>query len=115
MSKSQRTKGAAGEREWCEYLRAHGYAANRELSQTRDGGGDVIVPPVLYEVKRRGGGIAVRGWLEQATVAAKAAADVKYPVVACREDGNTEWMVVMRAQDFLDLLAQTRTMGWHTK
>jgi hypothetical protein len=107
MSASQRRKGAAGEREWCAELAREGITANRQLGQARDGGGDVIVERTLYEVKRRAG-IAVRKWLDQAV----AAAGVKLtPVVAMREDGRTDWMVVMRAEDYFALLRQGRPMG----
>jgi len=109
MGKMQRNKGAGGEREWCEQLKAYGLGdAKRLLGQARDGGGDVAMPPLLYEVKRRKG-IASRKWLDQAE-----AAVVSYtgrprcsvPVVAMREDGRTEWMVLMRASDFAALVKQ---------
>jgi Holliday junction resolvase len=105
MSKSQRTKGAAGEREWCEFLRKHGFKAQRLLGQARDGGGDVPCPPVLWEVKRRKG-IAVRVFLDQAvaSVASYKGDDCYLPVVAMREDGRADWMVMLRAEDFMQLI-----------
>lgn len=105
MGASQRRKGAAGEREWCDYLAAHGFpGAQRALGQARDGGGDVPLPPVLYEVKRRGGGIAVREWLDQVAQAVIQYQGCEIPAVAMREDGRKDWMVLLRAEDFLDLL-----------
>lgn len=105
MSKSQRTKGAAGEREWCEYLRSHGFEAQRLLGQARDGGGDVPCPPVLYEVKRYGH-IAVRKFLDQAieSVLHYKGGACDLPVVAMREDGRTDWMILLRADDFMRLI-----------
>lgn len=101
MGASQRRKGAAGEREWCDFMRRIGYSANRVLGQARDGGGDVVVGPCLYEVKRYHK-IAVRKWLDQA--AASAAKEQAVPVVAMREDGRTDWMVLLPAKDFFDIL-----------
>ena len=104
MSASQRTKGAAGEREWCDYLKANGYPdAKRLLGQARDGGGDVPLPPMLYEVKRRRG-IAVRQWLDQAVASVVNYKGCEVPAVAMREDGRTEWMVLLRAEDFIKML-----------
>ena len=101
---SSRNKGNAGEREFAEYLRERGWLdARRALGQARDGGGDVPVPPVLYEVKRRKG-ISVRKWLEQATAAMPQYKGCKLPVVAMREDGRKDWMVLLRADDFITML-----------
>lgn len=107
MGAMQRRKGAAGEREWVAVLRLYGYyTAGRELDQSRDGGGDVIVDDLLFEVKRYHS-IAVRKWLDQACVSA-ADRGYKMPVVAMREDGRLDWMVLLRASDFLDLVERTR-------
>jgi len=104
MGASQRTKGAAGEREWCDFLKAHGFPeAQRLLGQARDGGGDVPLPPMLYEVKRRRG-IAVRGWLDQAAQSVVNYKGCEVPAVAMREDGRKDWMVLLRAEDFVKLL-----------
>lgn len=117
MSKSQRTKGAAGEREWCKQVAQHMHiAAKRDLSQTREGGGDVPAPPFLFEVKRRKG-IAVRAFLDQAVEALASGAypACKYPAVAMREDGRTDWMVMLSADTFFRLLADGRDMAWATQ
>ena len=106
MSASQRTKGATGEREFCELLKAHGFeGAKRLLGQARDGGGDVPLPPMLYEVKRYHA-IAVRKWLDQAekSVLQYKGDGCEMPAVAMREDGRKSWMVLLRAEDFLKLL-----------
>ena len=104
MSASQRTKGAAGERAWCEFLRAHGFDdAQRVLGQARDGGGDVAIPPMLWEVKRYHA-IAVRKWLDQAEQSVLNYKGCEVPAVAMREDGRKDWMVLLRAEDFINLL-----------
>ena len=104
MSASQRNKGAAGEREWDAYLTIQGYPGEpRLLGQARDGGGDVLRPPFLYEVKRYHA-IAVRKWLDQAHASVINYKGVEIPVVAMREDGRKDWMVLLHAEDFLNLV-----------
>lgn len=103
MSKSQRTKGAAGEREFCKLLAVFGFPeAHRLLGQARDGGGDVPTPPLLWEVKRRKG-LAVHAFVEQAVAAVEDHAECDVPAVAMRAD-NKEWLVLMRAKDILPIL-----------
>lgn len=104
MGASQRRKGAGGEREWVDVLRARGYPVEgRQLGQARDGGGDVRYGGVLYEVKRYNK-IAVRKWLDQSVKSMVNYKEVEIPVVAMREDGRTEWMVLLRAEDFFKML-----------
>ena len=104
MGASQRRKGAAGEREWVDVLNDNGFPVEgRQLGQARDGGGDVLWPPFLYEVKRYNK-IAVRKWLDQAQASALQYKLVDVPVVAMREDGRTDWMVLMRAEDFFNVM-----------
>ena len=104
MGASQRRKGAAGEREWVDVLRARGYPVEgRQLGQARDGGGDVRHAGVLYEVKRYNK-IAVRKFLDQAVQSVVNYRQDEVPVVAMREDGRAEWMILMRAEDFFTWL-----------
>ena len=104
MGASQRQKGAAGEREWVGVLRARGYnVEGRQLGQARDGGGDVRYGGILYEVKRYNK-IAVRKWLDQAEASVIQYKQNEIPIVAMREDGRTEWMILMRADNFLKLV-----------
>lgn len=112
MSASQRRKGASGEREFINnVLKPAGYhAAARQLDQSRDGGGDVILDGMLFEVKRHARIAALR-FLEQAEAAARGK-DL-LPVVAMREDGGTDWVVMFRAEAFMQLLRQTRHLGHH--
>lgn len=105
MSKSQRTKGAAGEREWCKLLKYYGFPdVARLLSQARDGGGDVPAPPIMWEVKRRAR-ISVYEFIEQAVAAVfgRNPHKCRIPAVAMRAN-NEEWLVLMRADDLLPIL-----------
>lgn len=103
MSKSQRNKGAQGERDWCAMLKAVGFDAKRALGQARDGGGDVPCPPILWEVKRYAK-FAVYEHMDQAIASAPQYPGCGIPAVALRGD-EKDWLVVMRATDFLPLLA----------
>ena len=108
MSGYQRRKGAAGEREWVDVLRARGYPVEgRQLGQARDGGGDVRHGGILYEVKRYNK-IAVRKFLDQAVQSVVNYKQDETPVVAMREDGRPEWMILMRAADFLAVLERSK-------
>jgi hypothetical protein len=99
MGISQRRKGAGYEREICLILReALGVNAQRNLDQTRDGGGDIALGPYLIECKRRKR-ISFYDWLDQA----KAAANGKTPVVVARAD-ERENVIIMRLIDFLPLI-----------
>ena len=99
MSASQRRKGAAGEREWCAFLGERGITAKRDIDQSREGGGDVRVPPLLWEVKRYAR-FAVYEHMDQATESARKHGLL--PALALRGD-KREWLIVMRAEDFFDL------------
>lgn len=102
MGKSQRQKGAAGEREWTKMLSATGVPAKRALGQARDGGGDVPAAPFLWEVKRHAR-FAVYEHVDQAAAAMPQYEGCTIPAVALRGD-NREWLVVMRASDVLPIL-----------
>lgn len=108
MGKSQRVKGAAGEREWCAMLKAVGIDAKRALGQARDGGGDVPTPPYLWEVKRRAK-VSVYEHMDQVAAATPQYDGCRIPALALRAD-NREWLVVMRATDALPLLYTERTL-----
>jgi hypothetical protein len=106
--KTNRVRGATGEREWVALLKEHGFTeAARNLGQSRDGGGDVCVPPFLWEVKRRRRISAIR-FLDQVGEAVIRAyfrgEKVEYGAVAMREDGNRQWYVMLKASDFFKLL-----------
>lgn len=107
MSKSQREKGARGERQWAAMLGAAGVKAKRALGQARDGGGDVPAPPICWEVKLRKG-FAVYEHMDQAAAATPQYEGCTIPAVALRAD-NREWLVVLRATDALPLLYPNAT------
>ena len=87
MSASQRRKGAAGEREACKALADEfGIDVSRNLSQTRDGGWDISLPPFQIEVKRRKRIGNLYEWLGQAKG--------ELPTLMLRADGKG-WLVVM--------------------
>ena len=99
MGKMQRTKGMAFERDIVNWLKDHGYEAARNLTQTRDSGGDISLPRWLFECKRYAH-IAVYTWLRQAEIAAK---PEQTPVVVAKADYQ-EPIVIMRFDKFLELM-----------
>jgi hypothetical protein len=101
MSKSQRTKGAAFEREVCAlFSSALGREVKRNIAQSRDGGYDIPVGPLRVECKRRKALGTVYGWLQQAIDATEAPA---VPCVVARQDGDVVPLVILRLGDFLEL------------
>jgi len=110
MSKSQRTKGAGGEREVCAFLRdSLGIDVRRKLGQARDGGHDIDLPGFNVEVKRRKRIAGLYDWMDQCGgwIHSK-------PVVMLRADGR-EWLVVMKLPDWVELareeIAKVPRMG----
>lgn len=113
MSKSQRNKGAGGERELCGILSdALGQVVKRKLGQARDSGHDIDLPPFRIEVKRRRRIGNLYDWMRQAdggnVVEATFTTDkttIKRsfaPVVALRGD-DEDWLVVMTLDDWIKL------------
>lgn len=99
MSKSQRDKGHQFERDVVNILKMHGYEAARNLTQTRDSGGDISLPRWLFECKRYAK-IAVYTWLDQAIKSAKGK---QTPVVVAKAD-RREAIVIMRLLDFMEIM-----------
>lgn len=101
MSKSQRTKGAAGEREVCHILRDRlGVEARRNLTQTREGGTDIAVGQFRIECKRRARIGGIYDWMAQSEAACTEPSQI--PVVMARADGK-KWLVVLTIEDFCRL------------
>lgn len=101
MSKSQRVKGAAGERELAAILSdALGCIVKRTLGQARDGGADIQTGRFLWEVKRRKK-LSVYEFMEQIEKACEGTNNL--PVVAMRADGK-DWLVMMRLEDVLFMI-----------
>lgn len=101
MSKYQRSRGHGFEREVVNILKEHGINAARNLDQVRDSGGDISLPRVLLECKRRGS-IAVYGWLDQASLAAKPG---QVPMVVARGD-RREAIVILRLNDAIPFIKE---------
>ncbi len=106
MGRMQREKGKRGERAFRDVLRECGFAAERGV-QHRGGPNspDVIAPelPTLhFEVKAVE---ALRIWaaIQQAI---EDAGGNKIPVVAHKRN-NSEWLVFLRAKDFLEIVRRS--------
>lgn len=96
MRLNAKTKGAAGEREFCDYLhKTFGLEQKpeRNLEQVRSGGCDVICFPFAFEVKRREQ-LMFGDWWNQVTDAVtkdpSSSAHGLIPVVAFRQN-KKEW------------------------
>jgi Holliday junction resolvase len=96
MGKSQRTKGAAGERELVNILKAAGYEAKRvPLSGASwikdDVITDLIKPDCRIEVKRRQNGFKqIYGWLGDGA-----------DILAIRAD-RKEWLIVVPLRELIE-------------
>jgi Holliday junction resolvase len=100
VSKSQRDKGAAAEREVAAILsESMGVKVTRKLGQARDGGDDIQVGRYRLEVKRREA-LSIDAWCEQVEACCEPQ-DV--PVVVYRRNGKP-WRVVLRLDDFIPLM-----------
>jgi Holliday junction resolvase len=105
MGKAQRNKGHGYEREIVNDLKdTFGIDARRNLTQTRDSGGDILLEGYLIECKRRKR-IAIYEWMEQAVNSCNA--DQK-PIVVCRADGEKS-LAIMNWDDFKTLLGNELT------
>lgn len=103
MSKSQRTKGAAGEREVCHIIRDElGIECHRNLEQTREGGCDISLPPFCIEVKRRRRISNIYEWLKQAENSCQTG---ERPVTVFRADGKG-WIAAVPLTLFLSLIRE---------
>lgn len=108
MAINGRNKGAQGEREFATLLRELGFPdAERNLSQSRDGGGDILIQGLhaswLIEVKRRKNRV-LRTSAEWADwwqhLVQNAARDSAFPMLAFRAD-RTPWELTVRARDII--------------
>lgn len=98
MGRTSRTKGAAGEREAAAaWNAATGCTAHRSAQRVgRHGDADLqTAAPVHIECKRYASIAAIR-FLEQAE---RDAASGAVPVVLMRQDGDTEWVLMLRLSD----------------
>lgn len=105
MGKMQRNKGAGFERDIVNDLRSVlGIDIGRNLSQTRDSGGDIVLDRFVIECKRRAS-IAVYDWMKQCENSCE---DNQKPIVVCRADGEKA-LAIMRWSDFMTLLGNELT------
>ncbi len=106
---NSRAKGARGERELAAFLQSHGYEARR--GQQNSGGSDSPdvkhdIPGVHIECKRTET-LSVYVAMAQA---AKDAGRTLTPTVWHKRN-NKEWLVILRAEDFLSYAA----LDWRAK
>jgi Holliday junction resolvase len=81
-----RAKGASGERQLCDWLEKNFSLAEkpvRNLEQVRSGGGDIILSPFLFEVKRSETLDVQAAWVQCRTAADRAGLE---PVLAHRKN-----------------------------
>lgn len=97
---NSRQKGAAGERELANYLKAHGYEAKRgqQHSGSTDSPDVVGLPGFHIECKRVEAG-NLYGWLKQA----KRDCGLNIPLVIHRRNGHG-WVVILELDEFLPLI-----------
>ena len=102
MGKSQRTKGADGEREVVNLLKSYGFESQRTAPMQAGGTGfgDVSGLPGYYVEVKRQERWRVQAWYDQAD---KAAYIDEIPLVLMRSS-RKDWLVVMDARDFLDVI-----------
>jgi hypothetical protein len=97
MGKSQRRKGASGERELAGMLTdSLGIPVKRKLGQARDSGHDIDLPGFSVEVKRRQRVALLYEALAQAM------GHSTTPCLMLRADGK-DWLVVLHLPDFIKL------------
>ena len=102
MTINSKRKGAAGERELSKFLRDHGFSEARRGQQYSGIEGEDVVglPGYHVEVKR-----VERLNIHDAMNQSIRDADNQIPIVAHRKN-RTEWLVTMRAEDFLELVRE---------
>lgn len=119
MSKMQREKGAAFEREVCAYLTTQFPTLapdkiKRKLGQPRDSGNDIDFGPLVIECKRRAQMKGLYDWVDQATRAAAGMPPVSHgmrvPLVIARSDGHD--MLAVLPLPHLLWLAAPQLVQW---
>ncbi len=98
MSINARSKGARGEREFCEWLQDNmglEHKPERNLEQVRCGGHDVLVGNLMFEVKRCEK-LSKKKWWLQVTRASERIEDT-IPIVAYRQS-RKPWVFLISAK-----------------
>lgn len=108
MGKSQRTKGAAYEREVVDaFNRRFTTNFKRNIGQARDGGNDIDIGRLVVECKRRKSLKTLEGFMRQAEAATATGLASRQisgiPVVVMREDEGQS-MLLMRLEDFFKVV-----------
>lgn len=103
MALNAKTKGASGEREFCQYLYDNfklEIKPERNLTQTRDGGADIICHPFAFEIKRCET-LKFYDWWSQVRDAVSNKHGLAFgliPVVAFRQN-KKDWEFLISAQN----------------
>lgn len=103
--RKSRNKGANGEREVCKILSDVWPEVSRNLTQTRDGGHDILGTPYTVEVKSQKRPSVYAAWRQ---CLAAAETTKKEPLVITKETGSGQWLVTMRIEEFVDLQASCK-------
>lgn len=102
---NSRVKGAAGEREWAGFLRGHGFTARRGRQFSGVEGRDVVCDDldgmIHFEVKR----VEAFRLYPAIAQAKEDCPEGKWRVVAHRRN-NEDWVCVMPAEDWIDLVKE---------
>lgn len=106
---NSRNKGKRGELEMAKFLREHGYADAKRGVQYKGGAGspDVCGVPGLHIECKRVEALSLYPALAQACRDAGDAGSI--PVVLHRRNGS-EWVAILRADDFLDIWKRSREL-----
>ena len=104
---NSKAKGGRGEREWAEFLREHGFSAARRGQQFKGGidSPDVTGLPHIHQEVKRVEKLNISNAIAQSK---RDAAGKAIPIVAHRRN-REEWLVTMRAEDWITLYK-----GWMT-
>ena len=102
MKINSKRKGAAGERELSKFLRDRGFSEARRGQQYSGIEGEDVIgfPGYHVEVKR-----VERLNIHDAMNQSIRDANEQIPIVAHRKN-RTEWLVTMRAEDFLEMVRE---------
>lgn len=103
---NSRTKGATGEREFCKWLNENfgeyfDETAERNLLQTREGGGDIVIGDYIFEIKRVEKLSLQKWWLQvREAVTAKnkySELDYKYEGIVAYRQNKKQWQFLISA------------------
>lgn len=100
MPVNSRNKGARGERELASLLRQHGYDARRGQQYSgANGDADVVGLPGIHIECKRCEQVRLTDWMSQSKRDARSG---EVPTVWHRRS-NEEWLITMRAEDFMEI------------